>query len=244
MLKGKKIVITRDFESSRKFGNLIAKRGGIPVVFPTIYFVENFEEDDFFLEKIDQFDIFIFPSKNSVKFFFKKVSANKVLSKKVFAVGDKTGEALKEKGVSIKDLPEKFTGKALSEFILKKYDVMGKNILIPSSNIAKRGNYTILSENGAKLFFWSVYLNRKIEPDRKMVEKVLTSDYITFFSPSAVSSFFEFFKRDDIALKKVVSIGPTTTEKLLNFGIKNILEAKIHNSEGVIEVIEKDIVSK
>ncbi len=245
MLKEKKIVITRDYESSVEFGKLIEEKGGIPVIFPTIRFVENFEMDSDFLGHIGDFDFLIFPSKNSVKFFLKKVSLNELSGLKVFAVGDKTKYVLEEMGVKVDGTPEKFTGKSLSKFILENYDISGKKILIPSSHIAKKENYRELEEKGAVVFFWSVYLNKKFYPPKKKIDEVLHSDYITFFSPSAVSNFFEMVNLKKLNRRiKFVSIGPTTSKKISSLGFKDFLEAKKHNSNGVIEIILNDIVVK
>ncbi len=245
-LKGKKVVITRDIEGGREFSEKVSSKGGIPILLPVIEFKENFSEDKVFLNKISTFDIFIFPSKNSVKYFFNKILPEKIFKKRIFAVGNRTRKELFMRGLSVEELPEEYTGSSLSSKIRETSDLKGKKILIPSSNIARRENYYILEKSGGRLYFWTVYLNLKRKFNREEIEEVLNSHYITFFSPSAVSNFFEIVKPEKFKGEKaprLVSIGPTTSRKLRDIGIYEFLQARIYNSEGVIAVMEKDSVS-
>ncbi|MGL5055818.1 MAG: uroporphyrinogen-III synthase, partial [Fusobacteriaceae bacterium] len=78
------------------------------------------------------------------------------------------------------------------------------------------------------------------------VEEILKKvDYLTFFSSSTVESFYKGIE-ENISLikdKKIVSIGPVTSETLRSFGIKVDIEAEIYDTDGVISAIrgEKNV---
>ena len=77
------------------------------------------------------------------------------------------------------------------------------------------------------------------------LHKVEDADIITFHSPSAIKSFFNFLEESnaDIDLEKkiFVTVGTTTELELKNRNIKNIKVANPHNDEGMLNTIFRTI---
>ena len=75
------------------------------------------------------------------------------------------------------------------------------------------------------------------------IHKVEDADIITFHSPSAIKSFFNFLEENnaDINLEKkiFVTVGTTTELVLKKRNIKNIKVANPHNDEGMLNTILK-----
>ena len=85
------------------------------------------------------------------------------------------------------------------------------------------------------------YKTEKIEKESYETEYLIKEepDFITFFSSSAVESFFENFEDSALFSKtKFISIGVETRRRLREFGVENIIEAEKSTAEGIIEVIK------
>ncbi len=67
-------------------------------------------------------------------------------------------------------------------------------------------------------------------------------DWLTFTSPSCVRAFFEQIPPDSVnsGNVKVASIGPVTSEQLINIGIKIDIQAAEHTINGLLDAIEED----
>jgi uroporphyrinogen III methyltransferase/synthase len=66
-----------------------------------------------------------------------------------------------------------------------------------------------------------------------------TIDWLTFASPSSVDGFFEQFDSGAVNASnlKVASIGPVTSERLKDLGIKVDVTAKEHTLDGLLDAI-------
>src|SRR5512140_1049589 len=106
-LRGKTILITRPREQAEEFSSFLQDRGATVVFVPAIQIVPpgSWEQFDAALESAEQYDGFIFTSANAVRGFFQRLddlgknSIGTLLVKKpCYAVGGRTGDALKAEG--------------------------------------------------------------------------------------------------------------------------------------------------
>ncbi len=219
----KKVLITREKGESEKFAEKIKKYGLEAVVFPTIKTVPL----DFPLEDIYNYDVFVFTSKNAIKYFFMKVKPETLREKIIIAVGEKTKANLEKIGFKDVIVPDVFSSEGLSDFFLKNIDFfVDKKILIPR---AKKGMNTLIDNlvNKVKeIRVIPVYETILNIPENKEKVKDLFEkkeiDFVVFTSPSTFRNFLAIFKekgREYLKEVCITVIGSTTKKAVEKEGL-------------------------
>jgi uroporphyrinogen III methyltransferase/synthase len=250
-LFGKTIVVTRDAAGNADFAGRIIKRGGNPLPFATIR-IRPLTDSNEFLAAMAQFrgyEWIIFTSSNGVRIFFEALEAlgkdARVFgSAKIAAIGSQTAESLAQFGVRADFVPDVFTGRELGRQLIGAANVHGKKILLLRSQIASNELAELLSAAGAQVDNVAVYtaVTEKREPSR-LIEGIRegTVDWLTFASPSSVDGFFEQVPAEAVRAGKVkvASIGPVTSERLKQLGVKVDVTAAEHTIDGLLDAIEE-----
>ena len=230
----------------------IERRGGRATVFPTIQTVPplSWEESDRALASIGEYYGIIFTSVNAVEFFFhrletKGLRSSDVSMSKIWALGEKTREAVERKGMDVSDLPEHFTSASLSQ-LLAAYDLKGKRLLLPQSDLARDALEVALRAQGAIPVPITVY--RTVPAESAEREDILAEirggsiDAVAFASPSSAQNFVLMFSDlQPVELcrrMKVAAIGPTTRDSLIDLGISPDIVAAVSTGDGLIDAIE------
>ncbi len=250
-LHGKNIVITRSAEDSKDSAQKFIELGANVISFPTIDFIDVPDYSEFYqaIKNLDQFDILIFTSPNSVKIFFEKLNEKNIkvdLSKiKVAAVGKKTSEELEKRNLNVDVIPSIFNAKELVEELQNQNLITGKKILIPCSKIAREELPSLLKENGAEVFRIPIY-DIGFPPEeiiQKNLEKLdrFKTDLIIFTSPSTFNNFISLLNLENpenyFEDKKVAAIGTTTKSAIENFGINVDILPEEFSMEGLIKSV-------
>ncbi|MBU1099457.1 MAG: uroporphyrinogen-III synthase [Bacteroidetes bacterium] len=232
ILKDKKIVLTRTKEQSKESGKWLHSHGAKVIYFPCIKIVPI--QDPSKLHELllsATFDFVIFSSSNAVKIFVDLTKNSEhagVLKKvKVIAVGSKTKFTCEQLGIKVGLVPENFSAKGILK-LFSKFDLENKNILIPTSNIARKELREGLQKRKARIFPISVYdtVPTKIEKVSEELKEIKDSkpNLFIFTSPSTYNNFLKladvktpksYFKGSDIA-----AIGSTTKEAIEMTGAK------------------------
>ncbi len=222
----KKILITTN--RYKEFEKYLTKDRYKIIPFPTIKTVPI----DFDCQNIENYDYYLFTSVNAVKFFFKKINPEKLKEKKIIAVGEKTGEKLKELGFKDIIYPEEFRTEGILKLIEKNWDKFkGKTILVPR---AKKG-IDILEKHfknkNIKIKILPIYetiLN--IPKNKEEVQSLLEKgeiDTVVFTSPSTFDNFIKIFDKGILKNTKIAVIGKTTEKAVKNAGLNvNIIPDK------------------
>jgi uroporphyrinogen III methyltransferase/synthase len=222
-LAGKKILITRAREQSGDFAAQLRKIGAEVIEFPTIEMVApiRWGEVDRATDRLKSYDWIIFTSANGVDFFWQRLTERRKLhplpsSLKVCAIGPATAHQLKEKGVSVHYVPERFVAESILEGFEKMF-VKGKKILLARAKKARDILPKRLRKMGAEVDVVAVYRTVRPRGGSKKLKKLLAEgkiDVITFTSSSTVNHFAELLKTEN--LKKllrgvaIACIGPIT----------------------------------
>ena len=227
-LSDKTVVVTRRVEQAKEFSDVLQQNGANVLLFPAVEIVEpaSWNECDTALEHVSGYSGIVFTSRNSVKYFFHRVINRKkeqdVRKCPLYAVGDKTKNAIDEFGFQTEELPGHFSAESLAR-MLTNGSVTGKKYLFPKGNLARNEIVDILTGHGARVDDVVVY--RTLEPlmdeDRKrMISKIKTqADLITFFSPSSVVHFLRSFDRSDLRTKHIAVFGATTLDAAQQEGL-------------------------
>jgi len=238
-LAGKKILITRARDQSGGFANQLKKIGAEVIEFPTIEMVApiRWGEVDRAMDRLKSYDWIIFTSANGVGFFWQRLAERRKLhpfpsSLKVCAIGPATALQLKEKGVSVHYVPEKFVAESILEGFEKMF-VKGKRILLARAKKARDILPKGLRKMGAEVDVVAVYRTVRPRGGAKKLQKLLAEgkiDVITFTSSSTVNHFAELLKTEN--LKKLLKgvaiacIGPVTARTAKERGLKVRIQPK------------------
>lgn len=142
----------------------------------------------FHMPDLRAYDWLIFTSRFAVETFLRQVKGQ---LPKVAAIGKLTALALGVSGVKVDLVPEDESSTGLID-AFKGFDLTGRNILIPSSDLAREELPGGLRQLGAKVDRLIVYKNikTKIEPiDLSGIDEVI------FSSPSTVRNFMSEYGR-------------------------------------------------
>lgn len=251
-LFGKNIVVTRDTAGNTDFANKIIDRGGNPVEFPTFTIVPKTDTSEFLqtLSNFSEYNWIIFTSGNGVTTFFNTLDelgkdARVFGSAKVAAIGSRTAEKLAEFGIKADFVPDVFTGRELGRQLLGFANLHDKKILLLRSAIASNELADLLTEGGAKVDNVAVYTASEVKNDTSSLIESLdegSTHWITFASPSAVDSFFGQIPAETVnsSKAKVASIGPVTSQRLTDIGVKIDVTATEHTIDGLLDSIEQE----
>ena len=202
--KNKKIWISRRLNDKSIFRKLLNYNGhyitGQSLIEKEIIKINQLPECDWVFFN----SIFSFDSVKELKNYF--------LDKKIAAYGKSTASYLTKNGLNVD-----FIGKGSPNETSKRFKKVLKNTEIaffPSSNRTIGTVQGILDEKNKIVL--STYKTTLIEASIK------TNDFYVFTSPSNVEAFF---KINQLKNNKVISIGPSTTNRLKDFGVKVVNEA-------------------
>ena len=249
-LTGKKILITRAREQSGDFATQLKKIGAEVIEFPTIEMVApiRWGEVDRAIDRLKSYDWIIFTSANGVDFFWQRLAERGELhplpsSLKVCAIGPATARQLKEKGISVHYVPEKFVAESILEGFEKMF-VKGKRILLARAKKARDILPKGLRKMGAEVDVVAVYRTIRPRGGSKRLNRLLTEgeiDVIAFTSSSTVNHFAELLKKED--LKKLLKgiaiacIGPVTAETAKGWGLRVQIQPKQYTIPGLTRAI-------
>jgi|GEM_PF-1066107 len=242
-LNGLKVVSTRPADSAEEFRRKIEFLGAEMISMPMIELrlKEDQSELDLAFERLEEFEWVIFNSSAAVRFFFDRVEANGLKlyffpDLKFATVGEKTKMTLEQLGYRTNFVPIQYTAEVLAENI---YDVEGKKVLIPASELTASNYMEVFERRGAKPEMIHFYENHKVSysPAEKMELLNSNVDYLSFTSGSTVEAFHENFGNpvQSFTNSKVICIGPSTAEVAIKLGWNVDRVANPHTLEGMIE---------
>jgi uroporphyrinogen III methyltransferase/synthase len=250
-LFGKSIVTTRDAAGNTDFSAKIIEKGGNPVGFETMRIKSLTDSNDFLrmLAKIGQYDWVIFTSGNGVSVFFDALKslgrdARVFSSAKIAAIGSRTAEQLGTFGIKADFVPDVFTGKELGRQLIGFTNLRDKKILLLRSKLASNELVEILAEAGAQVDNVAIYTAVTAKSDSARLADGIREgsvDWLTFASPSSVDNFFEQIDGEMVNSSnvRVASVGPVTSERLRELGIKIDVTAKEHTLDGLLDAMEE-----
>jgi len=212
-LSNKTILVTRTRKQSVALIEMLEKHGCLVLNVPTIEISEadNPEHLQKRLKDISAFHWIIFTSANAVRFFFslKNPADDDLPQVKIACVGKKTSEVLNSFGFEAHLIPVIFSNKGLLDE-LNQYNIRGKHILLPVSNVANTELETGLRSLGAHVKRMEIYKNVPYkDPEwdslyRKITDKLI--DCLIFYSPSALKAFVQLIGEEGIELINRVKI--------------------------------------
>lgn len=238
-----KVLITRPRAQADDFAEKLRSVGFEPILFPVIeiQLIENNIALERALEKLNCYEWLVFTSVNAVNVVLKDSVPSVFSMVKIAAIGPKTADALRKRGIEPDFVPEEYIAEAIMSGL---GDVKDKWILLPRAEIARRELPEAISNAGGIAHEIIVYRTLPANVDMKGLNALRSGvDVITFTSASCVENFIALAKQnrlDSLNLPNnplIVCIGPVTAQAAKEAGIQDIVTAKEYTTEGLIETI-------
>lgn len=243
-LQGKRIVVTRSREQAPVFVEKLTAHGADVIQLPVIQIVDPKDKREFaeLVTNAHTYDWLAFTSTNGVHRFFDAFfsvyqDARSIGGVKIACVGSSTEEAVNQYRYAADLVPENQVAEGLLEEFKNEHDIENQTILWVRPEKTRSVISEGLTKQGAIVDECIAY---RTVPETEGLEDAKANftkngaDAVIFASPSAV----EFFHEMDLPWPKncqAISIGPITSEKLDQLGYKNVVEAKAHSVEGILE---------
>ena len=186
---------------------------------------------------LNEFDFFIFTSKNGVKYFFENESIKSQDKSmiKTISIGSKTNIALKKYDIKPIFTAKRTYSSHLFEDLKNQNLLNSKKVMLVQGNLAK--NY--LFENLNMICYLTKFVPYKTEIIKdlnKKLEVLLSNEetYTVFTSPSGFLSFDNLY---DVNKTSIISIGETTSAFIKERGYEPLVTSLMQSYEGIAETI-------
>lgn len=233
---GKRIMVTRDSSQSSQMSELFIREGAFVKEFPLIKIVPNQKSMDRGFLK--DYSCILFNSPNGVRNFMGKIEDLRILGdKKIGVVGKKTDEVLREYKIVPDFIPAEYRVDRLAEES-SKFTQPGEKILLITSDISPCNCEEWEKKYSREFHKYEAYSTQKfLREKNEIIEALKEVDYVTLMSSSTAESLYQSLEGDMSHLKnkKLVSIGPVTSETMRKLGMEVALEAKDYDVEGIVE---------
>jgi uroporphyrinogen III methyltransferase/synthase len=248
-LFGRKILVTRARVQAGELSRKLAELGAEVFELPTIEIMPpaSWKEVDRALGRIKKYHWVLFTSVNGVEAFFCRLAFLKkdlrdLAGLRLGAVGEATAQALKNRGLQVDRIPEKFSGKDLA-LSFPKSSVLKKHILIPRAEEGREDLTQALKAKGALVHPVTVYVNRKPRDAKTKLKRLSEErrvDLIAFTSSSAVKNLTQLLHhsfRNKFLDIPCACIGPSTAETARKEGFKTITRSKKASLDALVKTI-------
>jgi uroporphyrinogen III methyltransferase/synthase len=268
-LFGKNILVTRPAEQADTLISQIEAEAGSAICSPTIVIEEAADKRPLreALKGLDNYTHLIFTSVNGVKYFTAELEElgkdmRSLAGLKIMAIGSKTAEKLKEKGIRADYLPDDYSTDGILNS-LKELHKIGElkpeetSFLLPRANIAPKRLQNALREMGAEVDNLTAYQTQRVMLKPEVLEMIWHDklDLLTFTSSSTVEYFIkgieevlktpefegldaeEFFEK--LRSIPTAAIGPVTAAAAAEHGLNTAVTAEEYTIEGLMEAVIK-----
>lgn len=251
MIAGKIILNTRVRDFNDEFEKILGDKKAVVEHFPVIEIngIENNQSLTEIIKGISSYDGIFFTSANAARFFFDELNrAGKKFSGRIYSVGEKTSEKIKEYGFKTYFSPVYYSSGKLVEDI-DKNSLRGKKFLFPRGNLASDtlisglADYANIEEVIVYNNTFPDYNDEEIETIKEKLNRE-EINCIVFFSPSAIENFIRLTGFSNSTETDIAVIGQTTFNKAIEKGLEPLIIAQKPSSDflarAIIEFYERN----
>ncbi len=251
-LFGRRIVITRAREQASDLFSRLSELGAECIEFPSIEIIppSSWVPMDGAIRSLHNYQWIIFTSVNGVRYFFQRLEAlgkdtRDLKGIKVGAIGPKTAEAVKQKGIRPDLVPEEYRAEAVVQ-AFKEQGGKEERVLLPRAARAREVLPEELRKICAGVDVVEAYRTVKPDVQKQSLWSMLERGEIhmvTFTSSSTVENFVDMFEPDKDQLLRwmhgvaVACIGPVTATTAKQNGLKVSLVSPEYTIDSLVEAI-------
>lgn len=258
-LRGKKILVTRPAQQSRKLLELLHAEGAEAIELPLIRICapDSWDEFDLAFKSLNQYSWIIFASTNAVETSLARAGElglqDQVSTVKIACVGASTAAALAEHGLKISLLPQEYIADSLLKEFPGPIDESSRKLLWPRTNIGRNTLKEGLEKKGWTVEIVHSYQTLGPEEPEASAKKLLSllesrQVYaITLASSETckrlkeildLARLFNNGTQDELLSSvKLAAIGPETANSCLKHLGRVDLVATEYTSAGLIEAL-------
>jgi len=251
-LAGKRVLVTRAAHQAGKLSEGLRALGAVPVEVPVLEIrpPTSYEPLDQALGQFQCYDWVLLTSANTVHAVFARaeelgIELTQPAAMKVAGVGEATASAARKRGLTLAVIPEKFVAESLSERLLAELkDQHGvAKVLYARAAGARDVIPQALRAVGVKVDVVDAYQNGTPATAPEELRRAFADgiDLATFTSSSSVTHLAEVAAQAGvgwpIAGVPAVSIGPVTSQTLLDSGWLPAAEAEASDIPGLLAAL-------
>jgi uroporphyrinogen-III synthase len=231
----KHILVTRTRHQASELATQLEALGATPILIPTIEIAPpaSFNALDAALTCLGTYDWLVFTSSNAVEAFHRRAQFHHLtqVPKKVAVIGPATLRAANAIGLTVDLVPPQYVAESLAAALCS--EAQTKSFLVVRAAEARDTLPETLRAAGATITIAEAYRNQVPEDSVLALEKLFASrenypDAITFTSASTARNLFALLEAANLILPRgitLASIGPITTQALLDLGYPPTVEA-------------------
>ncbi|SFE23884.1 uroporphyrinogen III methyltransferase / synthase [Paenibacillus catalpae] len=262
-LFGVRVLVTRARAQASDLADRIEELGGEPCELPVIEMREPKDEAAVqairaALAEAETYSWLMFTSVNGVEYFFAwlerfNVDIRRFHAARIAAVGPRTAEALRKRGLMADQLPAKFHAEGLLEQLEEELKP-GEKVLLPRGDLAREILPRELLAKGLLPVELDVYETVLADSqDEQALEWIRNREIhaITFTSSSTVTNLLELLRKKGIedpaahlAGIDIASIGPVTSKTAEEAGLAVTIEPKEATIEALMESLVQHQMTK
>src|SRR3954452_74186 len=183
------------------------------------------------------YDLVCLTSPNGVGLLFERLrDARDLAGTTVAAIGPGTARVLREHGIAVDVVPERFVAEGLVEALA---DVPVRRALVAPAREARDVLPDALRDRGVEVDVLPLYETVAETLTDEERAAALAADYVTFTSSSTVTYFLEAAGAPDPA-QRLVSIGPVTSATRREHGLEPAVEAEPYDVDGLVAALVAD----
>jgi uroporphyrinogen III methyltransferase/synthase len=252
-LFGKRVLVTRPAHQAAAFAAALYARGAQPILAPTIAIcaADDSNAIDAAIDGMDAFAWAVFTSRNGVDAIFDRLDAlgrdpRAFARAKIAAIGPKTADALRWRGIRADLIPEKYVGDAAARALIAATQD-GDRIAIFAAQDAPDTLARMLDAAQRPASTIAAYKTSFVE-DAGLSSTVATCDVLTFASASSVAGFARALGGNRQALeaahgKAIACIGPVTAHAATELGLHVDTLASEYTGDGLVDALEEFFAS-
>jgi uroporphyrinogen-III synthase len=246
-LAGRRIVVTRAAQQSGGLREPLEQQGAEVLLLPTIEIVppDSYAPLDDALRRAGDFDWLVVTSANAVRVMDERLTAlglgaQSLAHVRCAAVGPSTADALRELGLAVDVVPERYVGEALADALADR--VRGQRVLLVRAALARDVVPESLIAAGAEVAIVDAYCT-VVPADaagraRAVFGAESLPDAVVFTSGSTVTHLLDVLRDAGLAFPSqvaCVSIGPVTSAALREAGLPVASEAETASLDGLVD---------
>lgn len=238
-LFGKRVVVTRAREQAPELSMRLRALAAAVIELPVIALEPPRDPGPLnaAIERLEGYDWLIFTSVNGVRFFLESLDRSgrdlRALRGRLCAIGPATRAALERLHLKVDRMPGEYVAEELIRMFTEE-EISGKRVLLPRAAVARDVIPDALLRRGASVDVVETYRNAVPPIDWG---EWRNPHWVTFTSSSTVRNFVESGGRERLAGVRVASIGPVTSAKARELGVRVDAEAREYTMDGLVQAL-------